>query len=282
MNIYDKINAIINCNDLLTCGDLLIDFAESALLEKNKATIIKYFYERLRYYTLFDYVFDNVINDSNSQYSIYEGSNAVGKYIVLTIPEQGSPVKTLKSIKTFGNEILSDFKKPIGKGITKVKIEEIMHYLDEKYSFSNKVFANRKAMFIILNYSHKKYNSQCLVMNYDTGVVQHLFLYNMKSNSKNTPTPEAVFFHELGHALHARYMGNIKIMPEKIIQFLKELCMPTIDLLEANQQREVFADILSVGMMYDSPFSKYDPFSYIHKNDKEVFKMLVEKMLDTI
>jgi len=166
-----------------------------------------------------DYVFDSIINNNNSQYFIYEGRDAVRKYIVLTIPKQDTPVKTLESIKTYGNQILLDFKKPVGKGITKEKIAEIMHYLDEKFNFSKKVFANRKSMFILLNYSHREHNSECLVMNYGTEIIQHFFLYSMKSDSKDTPAPEAVFFHELGHALHARYTGNIKFVPEEIILF---------------------------------------------------------------
>lgn len=282
MNIYDKINSIINCDDLLTWGELLIDFAESALKEKNRGKIVKFFYQQLQYFGLLDYVVDSIIDNNHSQYFIYEGKNAVRKYVVLTIPKQDTPVKTLKSIKTYGNQILLDFKKPVGKGITKEKIEEIMHYLDEKFSFSKKVFANRKAMFILLNYSHREYNSECLIMNYDTEIIQHFFLYSMKPDSEDTLTPEAVFFHELGHALHARYTRNVKIVPEKIILFLKELCMPKIDLLEPEQQREVFADVLSMGIMYDSPFSEYDPFVKIHEADKKVFRILVEKILDSI
>jgi len=138
MNIYDKINAVINCDDLLTWGELLIDFAESALKEKNRAKIVKFFYQQLQYFGLLDYVFDSIINKNDSQYLIYEGIDAVRKYVALTIPKQDTPVKTLKSIKTYGNQILSDFKKPVGKRITKEKIEEIMHYLDEKFSFSKK------------------------------------------------------------------------------------------------------------------------------------------------
>ncbi|AAM23938.1 MAG: Uncharacterized protein XD49_1291 [Caldanaerobacter subterraneus] len=282
MNIYDKINAVINCDDLLTWGELLIDFAESALKEKNRAKIVKFFYQQLQYFGLLDYVFDSIINKNDSQYLIYEGIDAVRKYVALTIPKQDTPVKTLKSIKTYGNQILSDFKKPVGKRITKEKIEEIMHYLDEKFSFSKKVFADRKPMFILLNYSHRKYNSECLVMPYGKEIIQHFFLYNMKSNLEDTPAPEAVFFHELGHALHARYTENVKVVPEEIILFLKELCMPKIDLLEPEQQREVFADILSIGMMYDNPFSEYDPFVKIREDDKKVFRMLVEKILDSI
>lgn len=282
MNIYDKINAVIDCDDLLTWGELLIDFAESALKEKNRAKIVKFFYQQLQYFGLLDYVFDSIINKNDSQYLIYEGIDAVRKYVALTIPKQNTPVKTLKSIKTYGNQILSDFKKPVGKRITKEKIEEIMHYLDEKFSFSKKVFTDRKPMFILLNYSHREYNSECLVVNYGAEIIQHFFLYNMKSNSKDTPAPEAVFFHELGHALHARYTENVKVVPEEIIFFLKELCMPKIDLLEPEQQREVFADILSIGMMYDSPFSEYDPFVKIREDDKKVFRMLVEKILDSI
>lgn len=52
-------------------------------------------------------------------------------------------------------------------------------------------------------------------------------------------------------------------------------------LLTIEEQQEVFADVLSIGLMHDSPYSKYDYFSYMREDDKKVFSLLVEKMLDS-
>jgi hypothetical protein len=51
----------------------------------------------------------------------------------------------------------------------------------------------------------------------------------MKANNKEKPSPKAVFY-ELGHALHAKCFKNSGSVPESILSFLKQLCMPTIDI----------------------------------------------------
>ncbi len=282
MDIYEKLNDAIYCDDLLVSASRLINFAELALLEKTKPTIIKHFYERLQSYALTDYAFEGIANSNKKRYLIYDGKNAISKYLVLAMPKQETPVKTLNAIRSFGQQILSSYKMPVGKAIKKEKIEEIMQYLDNKYNFSQKIFSNRKAVFAILNYSHEIYNSECLIAYSDKEVIQHLFLYCMEQKGKNTPTPEAVFFHELGHAIHARYVGNIETIPSNILIFLKQLCMPTIETLTPEQQSEVFADILSVGMMYGSPFEEYDCFTYMHPDDKKAFRMFFEKILEQL
>jgi hypothetical protein len=68
MSIFELMNSTIECNDLLIFGEKLINFADAALLEKNRATIVKHFYEHLREWTISDYVFE--IN--TEQYLIYE------------------------------------------------------------------------------------------------------------------------------------------------------------------------------------------------------------------
>jgi hypothetical protein len=42
---------------------------------------------------------------------------------------------------------------------------------------------------------------------------------------------------------------------------------------------EVFADILGVGLMCQTPFERYDFFKQIHSDDKAAFKLIVEKLL---
>jgi hypothetical protein len=286
MKLYEKMNAAIYCDDLLQCADLLIDFAQAALLEKNKGTVVKHFYERLYRYSLGDIAFDSILKTNNKQYFIYDIYDqkpaAINKYIALVIPAKESPVKTLWAILSFGEQILADFTKPKGINIKKEKLVEIMDYLDLQYAFSQKIFADRKALFLILNYSRKNCNSECLITQSGDEIIQHFFLYCIANKHKGAITPEAVLFHELGHAMHARYTGDIMLLPKNIIHRLEKLCMPEIGNLTAEEQTEVLADVLSVGLMYESPFSEYDAFSYMHPDDKREFKLMCEQILSEL
>jgi hypothetical protein len=275
-------NDAIYCRDLLQCGSKLINFAEAAITEKNRATLVKLFYERLREATVVDYIFDDFFDEQKCRFAIYEGENAVGKYLVLSMPQQSTPVKTLNAIRNFGECLIQYFRGPIGNAISKDRIDGIMQYLDKQYEFTNKVFSDQKAIFSILDYSHTEFNSECMAAFSESKVMQHIFLYHMKTNNGDTPLPETVFFHELGHVIHAKYFGSVDSVPENILSFLKQLCMPNIDMCSPKEQIEVFADIISIGLMYNSPFDEYDSFSYMHEDDKKAFKMLVEKMLSRI
>ena len=281
MDIYEKLNKTVSCHDLFEFSDALADFSECALREKNKATLVKLFYERLAENTLIDYAVDDIINSDGQNYIIYDNKKAIGKYIAFAKPQQTTPVKTLKDLIVFSREIRTCFTTPVGKSLTKNKVIQIMNFLDAKYNFSKKVFSSHKAIFALVGYSHKKYNSECLIIKSDTEVFQHLFLYHM-NGSDHKITPEAVLFHELGHTLHAKYAGGIETVPQNILDLLKNLCMPTIDTLTAASQSEVFADILSVGMMFNSPFENFDPFDYMHKDDKKAFNQLFEKLLSVL
>lgn len=282
MDIYEKLYNTIGCPDLIECGHKLIDFVEAVMPEKNRASIVKLFYSSLKEHAFVNYVFGDYLNNKKSKYYICSGREAIKMYLALAIPEQSSPLKTIKAIKEFGENILSHYVHPVGPKINENQINEIVIYLDENYNFLNKVFPTRKPIFVLLDYSNVDYNSECMVTYSKTEMNQYLLLYHMNSIAEDMPTPEAVFFHELGHALHARYTGNMKVVPQKIIDFLKDLCMPNIDTITPIQQCEVFVDILSAGMMFDSPFAKHDPFLDIHEDDKKIFKMLFEKLIDQI
>jgi len=93
----------------------------------------------------------------------------------------------------------------------------------------------------------------------------------MKSTDSKT-TPEAVFFHELGHALNARFTGSIDNLPASLLKYLSELCLPKMLSLPAYKQIEVFTDVLGMGMMYESPFEEYDPFFRYTKATRTVSK----------
>ena len=44
----------------------------------------------------------------------------------------------------------------------------------------------------------------------------------------------------------------------------------------------MFADVISVGLMYQTPYEKYNVYKEIHPSDKEAFKKLVEKIIESL
>jgi hypothetical protein len=275
-------SAIIS-DDLLYSGSQLIEFANAVYKEKNRTMLIKIFYEQLNQWA-FSSVFGSLlVEDNKSNYFICDEKNSVKMFLGLRIPKQMSTVKSINEIRAFGEFILSNFARPVGECISESSLKEILHYLDEEYNFSTKVFSNKKSYFIRMNNSNKDYNSECLTAkNIDgTDVINHFFLYHMKE--KDSISPEAVFFHELGHAIHAKCFGGIDKLPKNIIEILQNLCFSKIKTLDSEIQNELFADVLGIGLMYQTPYEKYDVFKdNLSKNQKKALKIMVEKIIETI
>jgi hypothetical protein len=281
-NTIEIMYSAIISNDLLYSGNQLIEFANAVYKEKNRATLVNLFYEQLGQWA-FNSVFDCLLGGNQSNYFICDDENSVKMFLGLRAPKQTSTVKSINKIKAFGEFILSNFTHSIGDCISESSLKEILNYLDDKYNFSTKVFSKKMSYFIRMNYSNKYYNSECLTAtNVDgTDVTNHFFLYSMKE--KDSINPEAVLFHELGHALHAKYFGGLVKLPNEIIELLQDLCFPKINTLDSDIQNELFADVLSVGLMYQTPFEKYDVYKdSISENHKIVFKTMVEKIIKTL
>jgi hypothetical protein len=275
-------HSAIQSTNLLYSGQQLIEFANAAYKEKNRATLIKHFYERLYQWSLSYYIFGDFLEKEKSNYFICDEAKAANMYIALRIPPEKTAVKSINEIRAFGEYILSHYTQPIGKCISKSSLNDILQYLDKYLSFSSKIFANNKASFIRMPYSHTEYNSECLTAVNKKNMATHFFLYHMKKKGKNGPNPEAVLFHELGHAIHARCFGDVTKVPDNVIDTLQAICFPNLKQVDAAKQSEVFADVLSVGLMYQTPYEKYDVYKEVHPDDKMAFKKLVETMLKNL
>jgi len=277
--IYDIMYSAIISTDLLHSGQQLINFANAVYKEKNRATILNHFYEQLHLWA-FNSITGDLLNKNNN-YFICNELNSVKMFLGLRIPAKTSTVKSINGIRAFGEYVLLKYIKPIGKCISEDSLKDILEYLDKEYNFSMKVFSNKKACFIRINNSHKDYNSECLTARVEDDIINHFFLYHMKE--KRSITPEAVLFHELGHALHAKRFNGIKKLPENIIEILQDICFPTIKSLDTYTQNELFADVLRIGLMYQTPFEKFNLFKEkINKTQQRLFKVLVEKIIETL
>ena len=157
MDIYERLNQIMDCTDVLDYARKLLAFAQAARGEKNRAAIVKAFYERLTRSSL-PLLFDQTFSDQH--YEIYDGSLAVRLFMALSVPGQETPVKSLVNLEAFAGQVLKEFMPPAGRTIEKASL---LQYLDEEYAFSSRVFSDRKALFCILNTSNRQYNAHCVI-----------------------------------------------------------------------------------------------------------------------
>jgi len=276
--IYDIMNSAIISTDLLHSGQQLIHFADAVYKEKNRSTIINHFYEQL-YLWAFSSL--NGVFTNKKNYFICDELNSVKMFLGLRIPVKTSTVKSINGIRAFGEYVLLNYTKPIGKCISETSLKDILQYLDKEYNFSTKVFSDRKSYFIIIKNSHKEYNSECLIAKSKDDIINYFFLYHM--NKKESINPEAVLFHELGHALHAKRFRGLEKLPKNIIEILHDICFPDIKSLDVSTQNEMFADVLSIGLMYQTPFDKYNLFKeHINRTQQKMLKMLVKELIDTL
>ena len=125
-NVNKLMNSITQNSDLLFSGYQLIEFANAIYKEKNRATLVKYFYEQLYKWSFSEYVFGDLINNKKSNYFICDESKAARMYIALPIPKETSTVKSINGIRTLGEFIISHFKKPIGECISEKLLEDIL------------------------------------------------------------------------------------------------------------------------------------------------------------
>ena len=280
ISAYTVIESLLKKPDLENFGKILIDFANNVYKVKNRSTILKQFYEQLISWSINKLHFYNFLDGQKFNYLICDESRAAMYYLNLFIPEFTSTVKTIKELKIYGESLLSKFIKPVGKSISANSLENIMQFLDKEYNFSSKVFSKAEAVFLILHNTNTIYNSECLCLNDNKFNRNLFFLYHMKK--KKSISPEAVLFHELGHALHAQYSGDVKNVPDNIIDILQDLCFPKIKQITKEEQSELFADVLGVGLMYQTPYEKMDHYNEIHHSDKKAFKTIVEKIIETL
>lgn len=277
--IYDKLNAIVTCEDFLETARHILDFSEASLCEKNKDAIVKRFYECLYQFGFMDICASGFFSEQNDPWYICAGNQAITTYFALCMPKRSTPARSLRAIKQFSEETLSVFTPPVGHGLSSDRVHEILSFLDEKYSFSRKVFTSaHQPVFCLLNVSHRTCDAQYAPIFSIKGMYHGFFLYC--TNGTNDATPEDVLLHELGHALHVAYIEKTEglsgslLISESIKQALADLGMPSLESFTEAEQVEIIADLLHVGMLYGTTYPTCDP---MHLQDRPDGSVLEQK-----
>jgi hypothetical protein len=278
MDTYRKLYEAASCRNLLKYSDLLVDFAKSALQEKNRKALVDLFYDQA-YQLLKSRLLNNLFEPKD--YEIISGGHAANCYSALALPIKTSPVKTLKRLVEYGEASRGTFKRPSKTALDKNQLAEILAYMDAEHSIFENVFGGKTPLFLLLDYSHAVYNNELLLLEAGSGIPFCFLICNLRKDAVNEISPEAVFFHELGHAVHVNYAGSPDVFPKEVLAFLKQNGFFMIESVPHEDVKEIIADILSIGMMFDTPYeSLISPtFQKIDQNHKRAYRIMATEMI---
>lgn len=282
MTVYERMDSVLHCDDMETGMKNLLELAVILDKERYTSKLLGHFYERIQLSLLGLSGIDMWMDKDMKCYCIEKGAKALSHYIAITIPRRKKPKQTLKELKEYANTQMAICKSGDGKLISAEMIEQIMEYLDESFHFSDTVFkgVKYKTPFLILNMKNINHTSECMTLKAQDELGFAFFFYLTDVEADKRRTPEEEVFYVLSLALIAWFTGSIEEIPGNMIELLKKSCIPTIEELGKEEQVSALAELLSVGLMYDSPFQKYDTYDYIHGDDKKLFRHLAEKMFE--
>lgn len=274
MDAFEIADDLIVDPNLITAGERLIRFADAAMQEKNRKAPLNFLQSGM--FSYFNHILDVFVKPKERRsYDFASGYSASGIYLATLLSSVWtSPVKTLNGIREIGGMLSGLYCEPVGEAISEEEIEAILNYLDSEYDAKKAILAEHDAIFLF-PCSHREYNSECLALqNPETGKLRvKLLMYHMNGNGvEEGVDPRYVFCHELGHALHAKYINSAVVeVPDELFYAL-EVFYPSIRDLDKKTQNDILADVFAMGMMHGSPFADADPFRQIPSESKAVFR----------
>lgn len=261
--------------DIVASANLLLNFVQRVRKEPSSAEKTRLLDEL---YLKFTVLLQFALRDSffnNTKYCVLDD---LGSFIQINAPRRGTPNETLDLLEAYANKAVDSFTAPANKAITCTRVTEIIDYLNEKYQFAQKVFGGSIAHIFIVNASEKTKDGAFATQNTLLGTVPIFFLYANRKECSSI-APECVFFHELGHAIHLHITGSLDVMPVPIMEFLDKTWFAGIAAAPLVDQQEVLADVFAAGLMHNSPFADCSRYNFMEEQAKEVFSLLVSKVV---
>lgn len=103
-----------------------------------------------------------------------------------------------------------------------------------------------------------------------------LYLLHIKKDC--AASPEYVLFHELGHVLHTMLTGSYNAVPGSFFKMAEPMFRGQ-STTHRDSAPEFFADCFSMGVMQDSEWSKFDPYTQIYAEDKRLFERYMRGLM---
>lgn len=270
----NNFNALIetffnNKNDITTRGKSLMELSDFIEKEEDYEKYIRTFLDKLS-------ILEDQILENDGEYSTT--GEALDRYILakLSIFFKVFDFKSLllKFMRTYAEDFINNFYEEDDSNIITIeKIEEIYDYMVKNFEYFE---ALSPFEYTIIKYSHLFNSLATFNTNFNIGDYYQFFFFNIKDKDIS---PIYVTIHEFGHYIHTNYSKGKMNIDRKILNLLKKTGFYNIKKTDPYSQKEALADILAIGIMYNSPYENCDPFKEISKEDKKVFNELVKEML---
>ena len=225
---------------------------------------------------------DNTFSEKKPRYRVISGGAAASAYAVTVLPPYISPVKSLKALQTAGSLLESWLQPGSGVFITAEQVNTILDFVESEFGLFSKVLAGYDPVFALVDCCHSEFNSEIVLLHNASGrgILRH-FVFNIKPDAIEEVTPEYVFFHELGHAMQIEHDETLEAFPESAVETLLANGFPGFRSIPLYNQQEIFADMMSVGLMFHSPYQELNPFTrLLEPQHQEAYHLLVKKLLE--
>lgn len=276
MTIYEIMNSVVHCDDIEISMNYLLELINIIDKERYSSKLLDDFYERIWSPLVRVKIDPTEIN--GKKYCIETGNIALSLFIAFTIPRKKRPKQTLKELQEYAYNNLDIFSREENSSSSEKKINEVMTYLDARYDFSDRVLQNTqyKSAFLLLDINSKKNISEYLAQ-YWTGELNfQFFLYNLDKKKTNLV---AEVFYVLALAIIMRYKTKNGKMSDEFIDMFNNVYKPSLRTLAENEQTNIMAELIAVGLMYDSPFQEYDLHYFLDEEVKKVLNILAIKII---
>lgn len=201
----------------------------------------------------------------NKPYAIFAARFSIPTYLTTFGFQTGRVRDTVANIKSTIAIIEDEALAPSGNCLTPESAKNVLEVMAGKLPYFEAIEKQGLLRVLLLDNSHKVYNSLCGVN--AEGTRATVLMYHMRDC---TVSPEYVFLHELGHVLQIALCGPEEV-PEEFYRFQSSFSQP----LKRGEPiaKEVFADTFAIAVMHGTDLQKYMPFEL----DADIIGGMIER-----
>ena len=186
----------------------------------------------------------------------------------------------LGHVRALAFQMKNDYELADSENISEQTVREIMKWMDMKYQFSTRI-ERLLPMFLIMDQAPIRESTDFLREGCEVSSYAFIF-WKARKRTLLTSPPETAFLLRISDEIvkEAWFMEEdyLSVISDEL-EFLGYGDLSKIDFFK---KRKLIAELVCIGIAYDSPFQKYIPFLGHEKEYLKATSRIVNKLLETI
>ena len=284
MNTFkEKADLLEDITDFRTFADALEEYAldgiacRSALLQEEALKALK---KKLKDHVL--YAFGGYTHGKEKDgYYIRSGKEAFLPYVYSRLMDLGRFGNyDLGHVLTLSRQMKYDFEPAESENIDEEKIRGIMAWMDQKYQFSTRI-ERLVPMFLVMDQAPLRGNTDFLREGCEVSSYAFIFWKARKRSMLTAPSETSFLLRISDEIVKEAWLMEEDYLSE-ISEELNFLGYGNLSRMDFLKKRKMVADLVCIGIVYDSPFQRYIPFLGYEKEYLKATSRIVDKLLETV